>query len=985
MTRDLLRANISQATSTALAFGNLVVMIGASISEIGRAVYASDKLPAKERDQLIASASLSAIANLAQGLQLPMTLVMQALVNRYTAKVTGAPAEYAFLSTREAISQRFKAGFQTAYEAALAHLRGADPDEILIPEVPNHDHIIRQGSDLGFNLDGQLVDLGQPNEVVRNVRLVDVGPAATPRAQTPQLQFQRHLQVARESPLPLRPADAQAAVKPHLLYNDGQGNAVIIVSDVGQRNYTSRLTRFDGYKASNDFAMEGLKVSTANLEALVRRAATEEGIEIRRAIIYNVASDLVEAHLLTAVDILNDYHQGVASNVADARFILDNLDAFVFAVVTDCRNKNVGVVGVSDEVLQQQVMTIVKDRLGISPEVAVSDIVSRTITDISLRVTNGDVEQITAFTDGLFLDQILNSDYMGGPRVEDGFQPNRQRAVDLVLAKAVEQVATGLETGTESRSWLGHDDATRSATTGLRVKGLAEKYLLKFAKQTLLQDILQGEFGNVPLEQIGLKFADAIKRVINTSLDASGGPTIFAVDVEKLAINLARQGYDNGIAELTTVELMRRVAVADAGILHGERTKPLSAIEKILMVSQWIDDLPVVLRASVRAGPEMRNYMNNFTAAVANDSGATSFIANQLVSQLHLGGYDQAQVRAMAATTISNTVDLFYKLGLSPYTDGSQTQFTPIASGIVEATWRKGFSTLLDGLVTQWSTEYLADTARSFELSQIMLDGTNHIDTLVENFDLKYRDLTNRQLVEIADAWTEGVLRAKMGESYPGAGQQRETLAAQVYATAHELISARYPKIVETVVKTWAELSADQFYFPADGIDYVAKATEKIITSNVELHADLNNRLLLNQISSRVIHTLKEQSLLGGTRRLLGQTGNGDDIDGAAMAQPSSQLTKPGALKNGMLQHFLMDELRLQGVASSLSSAQDGNFDIGDLQASVAHILTVLERMVSNSRGAQGFAARLHDLPDTLVLKDMQSMDVDAIFFAIDA
>ena len=100
----------------------------------------------------------------------------------------------------------------------------------------------------------------------------------------------------------------------------------------------------------------------------------------------------------------------------------------------------------------------------------------------------------------------------------------------------------------------------------------------------------------------------------------------------------------------------------------------------------------------------------------------------------------------------------------------------------------------------------------------------------------------------------------------------------------------------------------------------------------------LNNTLLLNQISSRVIQTLKEQSLLGGTRRLLGQTGNGDDIDGAAMAQPSSLLTKPGALKNGMLQHFLIDELRLQGVASALSSAQDGDFNIGDLQASVGHI-----------------------------------------------
>ena len=274
-----------------------------------------------------------------------------------------------------------------------------------------------------------------------------------------------------------------------------------------------------------------------------------------------------------------------------------------------------------------------------------------------------------------------------------------------------------------------------------------------------------------------------------------------------------------------------------------------------------------------------------------------------------------------------------------------------------------------------------------------MLGLTTEIDNLVENFDLKYSDLANRQLVEIADAWADGVTRTLMGDRYHsatvGAGQQREILATAnyeiSYAIAQEVISAHYPKIVETVVKTWAELSADQFYFPTDGIDYVAQATEKIINRNVALHGDPNHTLLLNQISSRVIQTLKEQSLLGGTRRLLGQTGNGDDIDGAAMAQPSSLLTKPGALKNGMLQHFLIDELRLQGVASALSSAQDGDFNIGDLQASVGHILNVLERMVSNTRGAQGFAARLHDLPDAMVVKDMQSMDVDAIFFAIDA
>ena len=123
-----------------------------------------------------------------------------------------------------------------------------------------------------------------------------------------------------------------------------------------------------------------------------------------------------------------------------------------------------------------------------------------------------------------------------------------------------------------------------------------------------------------------------------------------------------------------------------------------------------------------------------------------------------------------------------------------------------------------------------------------MLGLTTEIDNLVENFDLKYSDLANRQLVEIAHSWAGVVTQTLMGDRYLGAGQQREMLATAnyeiSYAIAQEVISAHYPKIVVTVVKTWAELSADQFYFPTDGIDYVAQATEKIINRNVALHGD---------------------------------------------------------------------------------------------------------------------------------------------------
>ena len=74
------------ATQTVLALGGLLVMLGAGISNFGRAIEAaSDRhLSSKERDDLIASASLSALANIALGLQMPLTQVLEKLVRRYT-------------------------------------------------------------------------------------------------------------------------------------------------------------------------------------------------------------------------------------------------------------------------------------------------------------------------------------------------------------------------------------------------------------------------------------------------------------------------------------------------------------------------------------------------------------------------------------------------------------------------------------------------------------------------------------------------------------------------------------------------------------------------------------------------------------------------------------------------------------------------------------------------------------------------------------
>ncbi|MCX8519826.1 MAG: hypothetical protein ORN21_06810, partial [Methylophilaceae bacterium] len=95
------RAQVSQ---TIQSLGGLLIMLGAGIGELGRAIESgSDKnLSRKERDALIASATLSSVAFVAQSLQLGVSVIMQALIRRYT----GAPAQAVDAMIAEAFEQR---------------------------------------------------------------------------------------------------------------------------------------------------------------------------------------------------------------------------------------------------------------------------------------------------------------------------------------------------------------------------------------------------------------------------------------------------------------------------------------------------------------------------------------------------------------------------------------------------------------------------------------------------------------------------------------------------------------------------------------------------------------------------------------------------------------------------------------------------------------------------------------------------------------
>ena len=116
-TQDMVKlAKIASATKSIQAIGNLVVMLGVATGEIGRAINAIDdeELTSTERDELLVSASLSALAFVAQGLQLPMAVVIEALVRR----ATGDP-NYENLSKGAAIWKQFSEGYSYFYQQTL--------------------------------------------------------------------------------------------------------------------------------------------------------------------------------------------------------------------------------------------------------------------------------------------------------------------------------------------------------------------------------------------------------------------------------------------------------------------------------------------------------------------------------------------------------------------------------------------------------------------------------------------------------------------------------------------------------------------------------------------------------------------------------------------------------------------------------------------------------------------------------------------------
>ena len=111
VTKSNLAVAVGSAAQASLALGSLLVMLGGAVADIGRAVEAPGDLPESERQQLVAAASLGALSYVAQGLQLPVTLILQAVVEKYTGQ------KYQNETYSKAIFNKFTEGFREIYIA----------------------------------------------------------------------------------------------------------------------------------------------------------------------------------------------------------------------------------------------------------------------------------------------------------------------------------------------------------------------------------------------------------------------------------------------------------------------------------------------------------------------------------------------------------------------------------------------------------------------------------------------------------------------------------------------------------------------------------------------------------------------------------------------------------------------------------------------------------------------------------------------------
>ena len=378
---------VALATSTSLALGNLLVMIGAGINSLGQAIETASnhKLTAKERDALIAAASLNAVASVAQGLQLGVNVVLQALIRRYT----GAPAQAIDEVVAEAFGRRLSVevgqGLQAAIEAPVplpeqalpppavtAIVEVINPVDAQPPPVDAPPAPVAQPAPERPQtpaLGHVVLDMSQPAGD-QSIVVAHRANSADERVMLPDAQFEAPLATLRAHAdlltAPEATPVAEQKVLPKLLGVNDAGVAVVIIR-AADRNLTSQFIELseEGRFVMTDTAAH-LAVSYESLYQIVATSRTSD--KPITSIILHALPDQLPLDIQSKItDCIRVAESGKVDSVA-GQFLLEHPDRFAYQVLQHelQRTTDLWVKDIAGNRLLAKMINIIRTLFGLS-------------------------------------------------------------------------------------------------------------------------------------------------------------------------------------------------------------------------------------------------------------------------------------------------------------------------------------------------------------------------------------------------------------------------------------------------------------------------------------------------------------------------------------------------------------------------------------------------------------------------------------------
>ena len=667
------------ATQTVLALGGLLVMLGAGISNFGRAIEAaSDRhLSSKERDDLIASASLSALANIALGLQMPLTQVLEKLVRRYTtARRAGEDFELASLMTENLnltpeSSSRGEVSldnYEQVVEATIAEQLATRvvPAPVTLPE-----------SELQGGGKFPVTEV-QPNHVLSDARS----------------RFGSFLKLAREMMVGKNFIGTQKnSASPVLLNVSEQGSAIVIVASEVAPSAVQVVFEQGQLRGSD---AQALLVTTESLQALVQKATTT-GMAIKTAHVYNMTGELPHQTSSRINKIIEPFYKAggvVPVSVADRSFILQHLEDFVWATrpVSENYDNIVGDATNAAAKWREIVLNTLKDILGLEVQLnletqpgfkEITDKVTQVINEAQISLSTGKVP--TKIIDDVVLYAALTTfnDPNGVPI------PNQSllTKANKILADQPTSFALFHETAPQL-SEADVEAATQRLTTKVLLNAAKANVLAKLTKSVTYVSTadLPATLHDWLLEDmrhtlgLGLKEANAI------------------VD------SLPSYELKLAVTELTAQITIRRMQ-------QFTQSTRFTMVEKQLAIRELLSDVPNL--DVIKATPAMRDYLNSLHATLAEANTALASVRGffDLIDTFGAGNklLTESLERTLTAQELQHTIGRYYEADV---TDARFTkkltaeQIKALETPLVEMVRPGDFN------VVDIPTEYAGDIAR---------------------------------------------------------------------------------------------------------------------------------------------------------------------------------------------------------------------------------------------------------------------------------